>query len=100
MALCRRYDNYLGSGLRLGLGSANLTPNPNPNRYDAYFGNAKYVIMNMLEGHGKTETYKQVQKAPTWAGSSAPPPRCRPTGPPAVPCRWRSSPRRPAARGG
>ena len=34
VALCRRYDTYLGSGLRLGLGSAdpNTSPNPNPNQ--------------------------------------------------------------------
>ena len=31
VALCRRYDTYLGSGLRLGLGSADPNPNPNPN---------------------------------------------------------------------
>ena len=37
-------------------------------RYDTYFGNAKYVIMSMLEGHGKTETYKQLQKATDLGG--------------------------------
>ena len=37
-------------------------------RYDNYFGNAKYVIMSMLEGHGKTETYKQLQKATDLGG--------------------------------
>eukprot|EP00964_Phaeocystis_antarctica_P133827 scaffold98053_cov69-Phaeocystis_antarctica.AAC.2 len=37
-------------------------------RYDNYFGNAKYVVMNMLEGHGKTETYKQLQKASDLGG--------------------------------
>eukprot|EP00908_Phaeocystis_cordata_P025426 Transcript_7875.p3 GENE.Transcript_7875~~Transcript_7875.p3 ORF type:complete len:163 (+),score=70.87 Transcript_7875:994-1482(+) len=40
-------------------------------QYDNYFGNCKYVAMQMLEGHGKTETHRRMQKASDLAALEA-----------------------------